>query len=235
VVGFEALARWQHPCRGILTPDQFLGVAEEGGLLRRIDAAVFHDACQGISGWETSLDGITPRLSVNISATSLADPNLSEQVKQVLADTSFPACHLFMEITETTLIEDIVCADENISALENLGIRLAIDDFGTGYSSLSYLKRFPVGIIKIDRSFVDGLGRSSEDEIIVETVIQMACSLGLEVVAEGVESREQEAWLRTCGCHYLQGYLYGTPADLHTSEIAYRESLNQQLGLVLPA
>ena len=235
VVGFEALARWQHPRRGTLTPDQFLGVAEEGGLLQQIDAAVLRDACTGISRWDTTLTGIAPRLSVNLSATSLADPCLLDQLEQVLQQTGFPAGQLFVEITETTLVEEIPSAYDNISALERLGIRLAIDDFGTGYSSLSYLKRFPVGIIKIDRSFVDGLGRSSEDEIIVETVIQMACSLGLEVVAEGVESREQEAWLRTCGCHYLQGYLYGTPADLHTSEIAYRESLNQQLGLVLPA
>lgn len=210
-------------------------MAEEGGLLQQIDAAVLRDACAGISRWDTTLTGIPPRLSVNLSATNLADPCLLDQLEQVLQQTGFPAGQLFVEITETTLVEEIPSAYDNISALERLGIRLAIDDFGTGYSSLSYLKRFPVGIIKIDRSFVDGLGRSSEDEIIVETVIQMACSLGLEVVAEGVENREQEAWLRTCGCHDLQGYLYGTPADLHTSEIAYRESLNQQLGLVLPA
>jgi diguanylate cyclase (GGDEF)-like protein len=235
VVGFEALARWQHPRRGTLFPDQFLGVAEEGQLLRLVDVAVLRDACAGVCGWDTSLDGIPPRLSVNISAVSLADPCLSDRVKQVLIDTGFPPRQLFVEITETTLIEEIGCAYDNISALGDLGIRLAIDDFGTGYSSLIYLKRFPVGIIKIDRSFVDGLGRSAEDEVIVETLIKMGCSLGLEVVAEGVESSQQAEWLLACGCHYLQGHLYGAPAELAISEIVYRDSLNRQLGLMLPS
>ena len=234
VVGFEALVRWEHPERGALSPDQFLDVAEEAGLLRQIDAAVLRDACLQISSWATSRSGVTPRLSVNVSASSLADPLLKERVQQVLHDSGFPPRNLFLEITETTLVEDVTSASSNISALETLGIRLAIDDFGTGYSSLSYLKRFPVGILKIDRSFVDGLGRSSEDEIIVETVIQMACSLGLEVVAEGVETAQQADWLRACGCHYLQGYLYGRPADSAISEQRYRRSLNEQLGLALP-
>ena len=233
VVGFEALVRWEHPQRGTLNPDQFLDVAEEAGLLRQIDTAVLRDACLQISSWATSLDGVTPRLSVNVSASSLADPELKERVQQVLLDSAFPPRNLFLEITETTLVEDMSSASNNISALEKLGIRLAIDDFGTGYSSLSYLKRFPVGILKIDRSFVDGLGRSNEDEIIVETVIQMACSLGLEVVAEGVETREQAELLRSRGCHYLQGYLYGKPTDAMSSEHCYRRSLNDQLGLAL--
>lgn len=234
VVGFEALVRWQHPQRGLLNPGQFLDVAEEAGLLRSIDAAVLRDACQQISGWASSADGFIPRLSVNVSATSLADPRLSERVREVLESSGFPARNLFLEITETTLVEDIACAYDNIHALKSLGIRLAIDDFGTGYSSLSYLKRFPVGLLKIDRSFVSGLGSESGDDIIVETVIKMASSLGLEVVAEGVEHDQQVEWLRFFGCHYLQGYLYGKPADGAASEALYRLSLDRQLGLALP-
>jgi diguanylate cyclase (GGDEF)-like protein len=235
VVGFEALARWHHPQRGLLLPDRFIDRAEEAGLLREMDAAVMTDACHQISRWGTSLSGMTPRLSINISATSLADPELKQRVDRILRESDFPARHLFLEITETTLVEDIASASENINALKAMGIRLAIDDFGTGYSSLSYLKRFPVGILKIDRSFIDGLGTSSEDDIIVETVIQMACSLGLEVVAEGVEHERQALWLRSCGCHYLQGYRYGAAADNAISEQRYRDSLNEQLGLALPS
>ena len=235
VVGFEALVRWQHPQHGLLSPDHFLEIADEAGLLQDIDAAVLSDACRQISRWATSRSGITPRLSVNVSARSLADPRLQERVQQVLLHSGFPARNLFLEITETTLVEDLSSANENLRVLERLGIRLAIDDFGTGYSSLSYLKRFPVGILKIDRSFVAGLGHASEDAIIVETVIQMARSLGLEVVAEGVETTEQVECLRSWGCHYLQGYLYGEPTDCFSSNQLYRRSLNQQLGLTLPS
>jgi diguanylate cyclase (GGDEF)-like protein len=233
VVGFEALVRWQHPQRGLLTPDRFLGVAEESGLLREIDGAMLRDACRQICRWPSSQEGILPRLSVNISAGSLAHPGLADAVRDVLQDCDFPAQKLFLEITETTLVEDVASAYANIRDMARMGIRLAIDDFGTGYSSLKYLKRFPVGILKIDRSFVNGLGDSPEDDVIVETVISMARSLGLEVVAEGVETEAQASWLRFGGCHYLQGYLFGAPADGTRSEALYRQSLNEQLGIGL--
>jgi len=131
------------------------------------------------------------------------------------------------------LVEELPSAYANIKAAEQLGIQLAIDDFGTGYSSLSYLRRFPVGILKIDRCFVDGLGREEEDAIIVETVIRMASSLGLEVVAEGVENQEQVRILRSFGCHYLQGYLYGQPADAGSSQDLYEASLKDLLQVDL--
>lgn len=233
VVGFEALVRWQHPQRGLLSPDRFLAVAEEADLLRDIDAAVLSDACIQVSRWQTSRKGLLPRLSVNVSAVSLADRRLHERVSRTLEVTGFPAANLFLEITETTLVDDLVSASVNITELERLGIRLAIDDFGTGYSSLSYLKRFPVGILKIDRSFISGLGGGSEDDVIVETVVKMARSLGLEVVAEGVETAAQVERLRLFGCHYLQGYLYGAPAAAEVSEARYRASLDAQLGMVL--
>jgi diguanylate cyclase (GGDEF)-like protein len=233
VVGFEALVRWQHPARGLLSPEDFLDVAEDCGMLRAIDAVILRDACRQISGWASCRDGIIPRLSVNVSAASLADPRLTNDVLRVLQETGFPAGKLFLEITETTLVEDVASASDNISAIERMGIRLAIDDFGTGYSSLSYLKRFPVGILKIDRSFIQGLGNDSEDEVIVETVITMARSLGLEVIAEGVENDQQAEWLRFHGCHYLQGHQNGAAADGADSEALYHRSLEEHLGPVL--
>ena len=225
VVGFEALARWHHPERGVLAPDLFVPLAEQVGLLRDLDAAVLRDACRQVMGWSTARSGLVPRLSVNVSANSFADPQLNERIGSVLKQSGFPAGQLFLEITETTLMEDLPSACANIRAVSSMGIRLAIDDFGTGYSSLSYLKRFPVGILKVDRSFVDGLGKGAEDDVIVETVIKMACSLGLEVVAEGVETLEQVSLLRAYGCHYLQGYLCGRPADSTASEQLYGHSM----------
>jgi len=235
LVGFEALARWQHPQRGVLAPAVFITNAEEAGLLRDLDAAVLRDACLQIGGWSGARDGLLPRLSVNISATSLADPLLPLRVREVLASSGFPGEQLFLEITETTLVEDVASAFTNIAELKTLGIRLAVDDFGTGYSSLRYLRRFPVGILKIDRSFVDGLGHDQEDEVIVETVIRMARSLGIEVVAEGVETIGQAEILRRLGCHYLQGYLYGRPADAASSAELYAKSLAGLLGMGIHA
>ena len=229
VIGFEALARWQHPQRGLLMPNLFVPAAEEARLLPELDAAVMLDACTQIGSWPCCAEGMTPRLSVNVSARSLADPALHERIAGSLARSGFPGDRLFLEITETTLVEDVASAYANIAAAEHLGIRLAIDDFGTGYSSLSYLRRFPVGILKIDRSFVDGLGREPEDEIIIDTVIRMASSLGLEVVAEGVETPQQAELLKALGCHYFQGYLYGRPADPQVSRELYQRSLDSQM------
>ncbi len=233
LIGFEALARWQHPQRGLLTPNLFVPAAEEARLLPELDAAVMLDACTEIGSWPCTRDGLAPHLSVNVSALSLADPQLQSRIRSSLERSRFPGEHLFLEITETTLVEDVASADANIKAAEDLGIRLAIDDFGTGYSSLSYLRRFPVGMLKIDRSFVDGLGREAEDEIIIETVIRMASSLGLEVVAEGVETQQQAEMLRALGCHYLQGYLYGRPAAPPICRELYERSLHQQLRVDL--
>jgi EAL domain-containing protein (putative c-di-GMP-specific phosphodiesterase class I) len=233
VIGFEALARWQHPSCGLLTPDRFIPAAQEAGLLVELDMAVMTDACSQIGAWPSTRQGMAGRLSVNISAVSLAQPDLFGRLERSLQASGFPPSQLFLEITETTLVEDLPSAYANIKAAEQLGIQLAIDDFGTGYSSLSYLRRFPIGILKIDRSFVDGLASENEDAIIVETVIRMASSLGLEVVAEGVENEEQVRILRSYGCHYLQGYLYGQPADAGSSQDLYEASLKDLLQVDL--
>ena len=218
VVGFEALARWRHPVRGLLPPGAFLTVAEEAGLIGEIDAVVLRNACRTAALWRDPATGLPPRLSINVSARGLADPSLANRVQRLLVETALNSSHLYLEITETTLLEEVAEAYDNINRLKALGVRLAIDDFGTGYSSLRYLKRFPVGVIKIDRSFVDGLGEDPEDEVIVETVIRMAKFLGIEVVAEGVETLQQASILGGLGCDFLQGYLYGRPEDAERSE-----------------
>lgn len=233
VVGFEALARWHHPTLGILPPEYFLPAAQEAGLLFELDVTVMADACSQVGTWPSTEQGLAGRLSVNLSAVSLGMPDLYARIERVLQESGFPARRLFLEITETTLVEDLASAYANIKAAERLGIQLAIDDFGTGYSSLSYLRRFPVGLLKIDRSFVDGLGVEEEDAIIVETVIRMASSLGLEVVAEGVETEQQAAILRAFGCHYLQGHLYGKPLEPGASQKLYESSLKDLLQVDL--
>ena len=233
VVGFEALARWQHPRLWLLPPEAFLIEAQEAGLLCDLDLAVMVDACSQIGTWPSTLQGLAGRLSVNISAVSLAQSDLYARLEHSLEESGFPPNRLFLEITETTLVEDLVSAYANIKAAERMGIQLAIDDFGTGYSSLSYLRRFPVGLLKIDRSFVEGLGVEDEDEIIVETVIRMAASLGLEVVAEGVETQEQVDMLKAFGCHYFQGFLHGHPVVPAAGRLLYEASLKDLLGLDL--
>jgi EAL domain-containing protein (putative c-di-GMP-specific phosphodiesterase class I) len=200
-------------------------VAEEAGLIGEIDAVVLRNACRTAALWRDPATGLPPRLSINVSARGLADPSLADRVQRLLVETALNSSHLYLEITETTLVEEVAEAYDNINRLKALGVRLAIDDFGTGYSSLRYLKRFPVGVIKIDRSFVDGLGEDPEDEVIVETVIRMAKFLGIEVVAEGVETLQQASILGSLGCDFLQGYLYGRPEDAERSEQLLHEPL----------
>lgn len=221
VVGFEALVRWRHPVQGLLTPDRFLAVAEEAGLLRDLDAAVLEDAIRRISRWATSRDGILPRLSVNVSAISLADPRLIERVEGVLESSGFPSDNLFLEITETTLVEDVASATANIAALERLGIRLAIDDFGTGYSSLSRLHNTPLHALKVDGSFVRRLDDAEKpSNNLLELMQQMGRDLGLHTTAEGIETEGQRTWLSQHGFDWGQGYLFARPMDLEAF-IAY--------------
>jgi len=224
VVGFEGLARWRHPHRGLVDPDGFIEVAEEAGLLRELDARILRDGCFSLAGWNSVQQGFSPRLSINLSAASLVDPALVGRVTKVLAESGFDGRNLLLEVTETSLVTDVERAHRNIVDLNRLGVRLAVDDFGTGYSSLRYLRQFPVGMLKIDRSFVSGLGHDHDDEVIVETIIRMAASLGIQVVAEGVETASQQTILRQLGCDYLQGYLLGRPGNCSTSEGVFERS-----------
>ncbi|HTZ08270.1 MAG TPA: EAL domain-containing protein [Acidimicrobiales bacterium] len=213
--GFEALLRWEHPQRGLLGPAAFLGLAEETGLIVPIGHWVLETACHQLATWERARLGSPPApplvVNVNVAARQLADPALAATVAGVVADAGIAPAALCLELTENTLMFDTPSTIEMLLALRNQGIRLSIDDFGTGYSSLSYLKRFPVESLKIDRSFIDGLGEDAEDTSIVETIVKLAHSLGVATVAEGVETPVQMEVVRALGCDFAQGYLLGRP------------------------
>lgn len=216
--GFEALVRWQHPQLGLLLPGAFLEQAEESGLIQDIDMTVFEAACRAIATWQQIAGLEHLRLSSNLSARSLADPRVKDSIKSILEATGIEPSNVYLEITETTLVEDIESTLTTINALRDLNLRLAIDDFGTGYSSLLYLKRFPVGVLKIDRSFVAGLGMNPEDEVIASTILSLARALDLEVVAEGVENEIQLERIRHLGTDYGQGYLFGRPVSINETD-----------------
>ena len=209
VVGVEALLRWDHPERGLVLPAEFIPVAEDSGLIVPIGRWVLEEACRQADRWQRF--GRETWLSLNLSAHQLTAPGLVEEVEAALETTSTDAARLHLEITESALMADTEGAARVIRSLKRLGVRVSIDDFGTGYSSLSHLKRLAVDTLKIDRSFVDGLGREPENTAIVMAVLGMAQSLGLSVVAEGVETEEQLAALRDLGCTTAQGFLFARP------------------------
>ena len=212
VVSFEVLARWLHPDRGLLMPAEFLPAVEAGGLLVDFGAMMLRDSLAQLAHWRAA--GTRFRrcgLSVNVATQQLADSNFIDVVQTALGETGIDADSLWLEITETTLMEDSVAAGSALRELRGLGLHIAVDDFGTGYSSLTYLKRFPVETIKIDRSFVSGLGLEADDTSIVEAVVRLGHSLGLSVVAEGVETPLQLTRLRELQCDNGQGYLFGRP------------------------
>jgi diguanylate cyclase (GGDEF)-like protein len=218
VVGVEALARWRHPERGLLLPSAFIPVAEETGQILEIDRQILERACHVVSRWQR-LDPSWPlSLSVNVSSRTLADPDMVPWVRRVLADSGLDPGGLYLEITETMLVEDLSVTAATLAQLRSLGIRLAIDDFGTGYSSLLYLKRLPVGILKIDRSFIQGLGHDRGDDVIVEAVVGVSRALGIELIAEGVETRSQAEHLVALGCQRLQGFFYSPAREAATIE-----------------
>jgi diguanylate cyclase (GGDEF)-like protein/PAS domain S-box-containing protein len=220
VIGFEALVRWNHPERGIIPPADFIPLAEDTGLIVPIGAWVLETACRQVVHWQTVRDrgsrGGMLAMNVNLAPRQLADPTLPKTVSRILADTGVNPNAVCLELTENALMQNPVSATEALRTLRRLGIHLSIDDFGTGYSSLSYLKRFPVEALKIDRSFIDGLGHDHEDTSIVEAIVTLAHALGLTAVAEGLESPTQLDALRVIGCDFAQGYLLGRalPADL---------------------
>jgi diguanylate cyclase (GGDEF)-like protein len=211
VTGFEALVRWEHPTSGTLPPAEFIPVAEETGLIVPLGARVLREACRQAAAWRALPQGAGLEVSVNLSARQLADADLVATVTAALGDSGLPAEALWLEITESTVMADAETAGRALADLRALGIRLAIDDFGTGYSSLAQLRRFPIEQLKIDRSFVAGLGGDPEDEAIVGLIVSLATTLRLGVVAEGVETAEQLACLRRLGCDTVQGFHVGRP------------------------
>jgi EAL domain-containing protein (putative c-di-GMP-specific phosphodiesterase class I) len=218
VVGFEALARWNHPQMGLIAPGAFISAAEESGLIEEIDLRVMAMACNAVGAWQRREGLQQLRLSVNVSPRTLGAADLVARIQPILEQSGIDPAQLYLEITETSLVEDIQSTASTIDGLRQLGLKLAIDDFGTGYSSLLYLKRFPVGLLKIDQSFVADLGRDPEDEAIAQAIISLAGALGVRVVAEGVETETQEARLMDYGCDFGQGYLYGKALTITESE-----------------
>ena len=212
ITKFEVLVRWLHPERGLLTPAQFLPAAETAGLMGEIGERMLRDALSQLARWRAK-DHPYGRcsLSINLDTQQLGDPNLLMLVEDVLGTSGIEADALWFEITETALLTDVAAATTVLRDLRGLGVHLAVDDFGTGYSSLTYLKKFPVEAIKIDRSFVNGLGIEVDDSSIVDAVIRLGHSLGLQVIAEGVETPLQLTKLRELGADSGQGYLFSRP------------------------
>jgi len=210
IAGVEALLRWNSAELGAVSPAKFIPVAEETGLILAIGKWVLRSACSQCMAWQQA--GLPPvRVSVNLSPRQLNDPELLVAVRGVLADTGLAPDLLELEVTESSVMHNVERALEVLTALKNMGVRLAIDDFGTGYSSLAQLKRFPVDALKIDRSFVRGLPGDTYDAAITEAIIVMCRTLGLTVVAEGVETAGQREFLRQRDCTQMQGYLFSKP------------------------
>jgi diguanylate cyclase (GGDEF)-like protein len=212
-VGLEALIRWNHPTRGTIPPGQFIEIAEESGLIAPIGTWVLDEAISTFAGWSDSVPaGTRPYVSVNVSTGQFRMPSFVEMVRAKLRASGFPPECLVIEITESLLLcDDQVWID--LAALRDLGVRVAIDDFGTGYSSLSYLRQIPVDILKIDRSFIDGMGESVQQRALVEGIVRFAHTLGLATIAEGIEDPRDRDLLSKMGCPFGQGFLFSKPVD----------------------
>ncbi|OCQ95976.1 diguanylate cyclase [Oscillatoriales cyanobacterium USR001] len=238
IVGFEALIRWQHPKRGLVFPDKFIPVAEETGLILSMGQWVLQEAIGQLRLWQKQFQFDEPLImSVNLSARQFSQPNLVEQIQEILQQAGVPAECLKLEITESVVMDDVESAIAVLNRMKALNVKLGIDDFGTGYSSLSYLSRFPTDTLKVDKSFVGRMEFEAENEVekkgksrlikgenmaIVRTIVMLAHALGMDVIAEGVETAEQLALLRSLGCEYGQGYFFARPlpSDRATALIA---------------
>jgi EAL domain-containing protein (putative c-di-GMP-specific phosphodiesterase class I) len=208
----EALIRWQHPERGLVYPAEFVPLAEETGLIIPMGRWVLEETCRQARGWEREGVGSPhPVMLANLSANQLRGVDMVHSIEQMLAGADLAGCRLAVDITESALLE---VAEEKagvLSRLREMGVRISIDDFGTGYSSLSYLKHLPADILKIDKSFVRGLGENVEDTAIVRMIIDLAHTLGMEVIAEGVEGADKLDLLREMGCDMAQGFYFARP------------------------
>jgi EAL domain-containing protein (putative c-di-GMP-specific phosphodiesterase class I) len=214
LTGVEALLRWQHPVRGLVPPDDFIPVLEELGLVVQVGDWVLTESCRQLKSWHAAKIRV-PKISVNLSARQFTEGALAQRIAAILEDSGVaPAC-VELELTESILMQDVASALRTLNDLKSLGLCIAIDDFGTGYSSLNYLKQFPIDVLKIDRSFVDGLPQGEQDAQIARAIIAMAHSLNLSVIAEGVETQAQLDFLRTHDCDEVQGYLLGRPMPAH--------------------
>ena len=242
IVGFEALIRWHHPTLGNIPPDDFIPVAEETGLILPIGNWVLREACSQMQQWRENYSLANSLIvNVNLSARQLEQKDLVKQIARILKDTKLdPAC-LKLEITESVIMKNAEETITKVRKLREMGVLLSIDDFGTGYSSLSYLHRFPIDTLKVDRSFVNLIGAEGEHSEIIQTIITLAFNLGMDVVAEGVETAEQLEFLRHVNCSYGQGYFYSRPVtnllaaemieELKRNEFVLADFLSEDVGL----
>ena len=211
VIGVEALVRWQHPRRGLVLPMQFITLAEESGLILPLGQWILQTACSQLAQWANRPAMAHLSMAVNVSARQFRQDNFVEQVQAVLARSGARPNQLKLELTESMLLSDVESVIAKMSALRDIGVRFSLDDFGTGYSSLAYLKRLPLDQVKIDQGFVRDILLDADDAAIAKMVIALADSLGLTVIAEGVETAAQQDFLAALGCHQFQGYLFGNP------------------------
>jgi EAL domain-containing protein (putative c-di-GMP-specific phosphodiesterase class I) len=214
VIGAEALLRWRHPERGLVSPGEFIPLAEETGLILPIGQWVLEAACSRLKDWAGNPRTRELHLAVNVSARQFRQADFVDHVRQALERAGAPAAKLKLELTESLVIDDIDGAIETMRTLKRLGVGFSMDDFGTGYSSLSYLTRLPLDQLKIDRSFVRNLPDNANDAAVAQTIITLAKSLGLAVIAEGVETEAQRAFLERHGCPTYQGFLFSKPVDV---------------------
>ncbi|PLY01208.1 MAG: diguanylate cyclase [Desulfuromonas sp.] len=229
VIGVEALARWQHPQRGLVSPAEFIPVAEESGLIVPLGRDLLLEACLQGAAWQAQ--GYPPlRISVNISPRQFVDDDVCALLGGVLARSGLPPENLEVEITESLLLDDASQADATLMRIKEMGIGVAIDDFGTGYSSLSYLHAFPIDTLKIDRSFVNNGTAGGQAEAILKAIVAMGQSLEMNILAEGIETDEQRRLLGGLGCHQAQGYLFGRPLPLEEIEELFACQFQQGRG-----
>lgn len=228
VIGFEALVRWQHPQRGLVSPNEFIPIAEETGLIGPLSFHLMEMACQQLKTWQQHYPRATNlSVSVNLAAVQIHSPHLIQQIDEILCKTQLHPRHLVLEITESMLIDDIQATLAILRALRQRAIAISIDDFGTGYSSLSYLYQFPLNHLKIDRSFVSQMQTSPHHHKIVETIITLSHQLGLKAIAEGIETQDQVNTLRRLSCDLAQGYWFGKPQPAPDIETWLRQSIGQ--------
>jgi predicted signal transduction protein with EAL and GGDEF domain len=233
ICGFEALVRWNHPERGLIVPSEFIPIAEESDLIIHLGRWVLRESCRQMAEWQRRFTCSLPlSISVNVSSRQLSDPHLVEDVKFALAESGLSPESLALELTESSIMGDAELTLAALESLKKMNIRLEIDDFGTGYSSLSYLQQLPFDTLKIDRSFISELSTGTGSLDIVKAILELAHSLRLEVITEGVETEQQVCRLRELGCNFLQGYLFSKPVNAEAAEKLYRETCKS--GIILP-
>ena len=224
MIGFEALARWQHPTRGLLTPKEFIPLAEETGLIIPIDRWVLNEACQQMREWQQRIPQAQDlTISVNLSGKEVTQPDLLTIITQILQDTGLkPGC-LKLEMTESAIMENNLATTDVFKGLQGLGVQIQIDDFGVGYSSLGYLSQFPINALKIDQTFVSKMINDSNQMKIVQAIVNLTHRLGVGVIAEGVETDGQLVQLKELNCEFGQGYLISKPLDKEAANLLLAE------------